>query len=106
MASPLPGVKEPHLAGRSYPAAPDALRALVGELLAGVDVLPGVIAAVAPHAPYAQSGAVAARALGAAGPRRRVVILAGCHHATLKGAATLPMRAYRTPLGELPIDAD
>src|SRR5213079_3059722 len=100
--------KEPHLAGRWYPAAPAELARRVEELLgAGGSPRPGVVAVVVPHAAYEYSGPTAARAFAAAGAGvRRAIVLAPSHFAGFRGAALLPMRGYRTPLGVVPIDAE
>src|SRR5207302_325353 len=53
------------------------------------------------------SGPTAARAFAAAGAGvRRAIVLAPSHFAGFRGAALLPMRGYRTPLGVVPIDAE
>ena len=108
MAGPVPSVKEPHLAGRWYPAAPAELARRVEELLgAGGSPRPGVVAVVVPHAAYEYSGPTAARAFAAAGAGvRRAIVLAPSHFASFRGAALLPMSGYRTPLGVVPIDAE
>jgi MEMO1 family protein len=105
---PEPAVKEPHLAGRWYPAEPAALEAIVRELLAAGDLpRPGVKAILVPHGPYRSSGPVAASAFAAvAGSARRVIIVSPTHFADFHGAATLPMRAYRTPLGSVELDGE
>ncbi len=103
---PLLRVKEPHLAGRWYPAAPAALDAAVRGLLAAAGPpRPPVAAILVPHAPLAHCGPTAARGFAAAGPgHRRVLVLGPSHLATFPGAAVLCVAAYRTPLGPLPID--
>src|SRR5207245_2487427 len=82
-------------------AAPAALSRCVEELLAaGGSPRPGVVAVVVPHAAYEYSGPTAARAFAAAGAGvRRAIVLAPSHFAGFRGAALLPMRGYRTPLG-------
>jgi len=106
MAGPLPSVKEPHLAGRWYPAGPaelaESVRALLG---AGGSARPDVLAVVVPHAAYQYSGPTAACGFAAAGAGvRRAVVLAPSHFAGFRGVAFLPMSGYRTPLGVVPID--
>jgi AmmeMemoRadiSam system protein B len=102
----LPRTKEPHLAGRWYPADAAVLARAARELLdAGGSSAPGVCAIVVPHAAYQFSGATAARGWAVAGRgRRRAVVLAPSHFAAFRGAAVLPMDGYRTPLGVVPID--
>ena len=101
-------MKGPQLAGRWYPAEPDVLARTARELLAaGGPARPGVFAVVVPHAAYQYSGPTAGRGLAAAGGgQRRFVVLAPSHFARFHGAAVLPMRGYRTPLGVMTIDAD
>jgi hypothetical protein len=108
MSTLLPRVKEPHLAGRAYPATADALSGAVRELLAaGGPPRPALAALLAPHGPLRHSGRVAARAFAAAGGGwRRAVVLAPTHFAALRGAAVLPLDGYRTPLGTVQIDAE
>jgi MEMO1 family protein len=105
MSGPLPRVKEPHAAGRWYPADGERLRATVRALLtAGGPPRPGVVGVLTPHGPWAQSGAIAAHAFAAAGPCRRALVLAPSHFADFAGAAVLPLAGYRTPLGVVTID--
>src|SRR5207247_9584963 len=67
----------------------------------------GAGAVAAPPAAYECSGPTAARAFAAAGAGvRRAIVLAPSHFAGFRGAALLPMRGYRTPLGVVPIDAE
>lgn len=108
MTSPVPRVKEPHLAGRAYPAAREALARAVDALLAVAgEPRPGTRAVLVPHGPFAQAGPVVAAGIAAAArPRRRVVIVAPSHFADFAGAVVLPMEGYRTPLGTVPLDGD
>jgi len=106
-AGPLPRIKEPHLAGRWYPAAADVLAASVREMLAGGAHRPHTDAILVPHAAYEYSGRTAARGFAAAGTGwRRALVLAPSHFAAFHGAAVLPMTAYRTPLGLVSIDQE
>jgi AmmeMemoRadiSam system protein B len=107
VTTPVPRVKEPHLAGRGYPAGPDALARSVSALLAVAGPpRPGTTAVLVPHGPLVQAGAVAAAGIAAAaGARRGVIVLAPSHFADLGGAVVLPMDGYRTPLGTVPLDA-
>jgi hypothetical protein len=68
-------------------------------------------ALVSPHAGYDWSGDCAGHAYatlrGPAGSKvRRVVILAPSHYAYLDGASVLPVSAYETPLGRVPVDRE
>jgi AmmeMemoRadiSam system protein B len=104
----------PAVAGSWYPASREMLSGLVDGLLddaaARVRAFPDPVAAlIAPHAGLGYSGAVAAAAFCGLRGRalERVVLLGPSHHFGFPGAA-VPDRAaaYRTPLGDVPIDDD
>ena len=104
----------PAVAGRWYPAHRAELISLVDGLLSAADARSasprgGSLAVIAPHAGLAYSGAVAAgaiRAIAGAGVDRLVVIGPSHHFAFAGAAVPSAAAAYRTPLGDLPIDAD
>ncbi len=104
-------VRPPAVAGALYERLPVALQVQVDGLLRTA-ATPGVtgrlVAAVAPHAGYVYSGRCAASVyrLLATGQVSRVFILAPSHRAAFAGVA-LPdaaLSAYRTPLGDVPVD--
>jgi len=101
--------REPFQAGRFYPADPRELRQTAQQALARAtraDLPRPVMGLVSPHAGYAFSGATAAWAYKQieGGPHRRVVVLAPSHYVPLSGASIYWGTAYRTPLGEIPMD--
>jgi AmmeMemoRadiSam system protein B len=103
-----PIVLGPAVAGSFYPAGRAALATLVDRLLAQAPETRGqALAAIAPHAGFSFSGALAAASLRAiAGPDvARVILIGPSHYFGFRGAA-MPdaARAYRTPLGDVPID--
>lgn len=70
---------------------------------------PAPVAAIAPHAGWIYSGAVAARSLAALGrgsPPSVLVLLGAVHRTRLDRAALWPRGSWETPLGDLPVDAD
>ena len=108
------------VAGTFYPADPVQLREQVDGFLAATSAAAGdAVAAeasvetpraiIAPHAGYPYSGPTAADAFatlrGAQGIRR-VVVIGPSHHVSFRGIALPDADAYRTPLGDLPLDAD
>lgn len=104
-------MREPAVAGSFYPADPSALEDLVDGLL---DRSTGVVedrpwGIVVPHAGYRYSGPVAATAYGALRPwadeLRRVLLLGPAHFVHVDGCAVAAAPAWRTPLGEVPVDA-
>lgn len=105
-------VRRPAVAGSFYPAEPDALRAAIDRAFAGAarppDDAPVPKALVAPHAGYMFSGAVAASAYTRIAPARdrieRVVLLGPAHRVWLEGVAASGYDAWRTPLGDVPVE--
>jgi len=104
VSDPLPRVKEPHLAGRWYPADPVALTARVRALAATNGRARRAVALVVPHGSFEHSGAVAGAAYGVVEPPRRVVVIAPSHFASFRGACVLRVTGYRTPLGVMVVD--
>jgi len=66
-------------------------------------------ALILPHAGYIYSGPIAAEGYqllaGHAGTIRRVVLIGPAHRVAFRGVALPGSRAFRTPLGEVPVDA-
>ena len=109
----MESVRPPAVAGAFYPADPDVLRNTVDELVADA-VVPAVDVAarifIAPHAGYVYSGPTAAVAyrllVDMADPPRRIVVVGPSHFVPIDGVAGTADSAFRTPLGEAPVDED
>ncbi len=115
-----PAVRPPAVSGRFYPSDPVELRATVATLLADArrphPLTPSphaergnVRAVIAPHAGYIYSGPTAARAFARVTIPGLVVILAPNHTgiSEAKGGVSLwEAGAFRTPLGDVPVDAE
>lgn len=108
----MSSVRGPAVAGMFYPRDRGALRDAVDRLL-GATAPDGRRAApralIAPHAGYAYSGPVAGEAFrrlaGAGGRFGRVVVIGPSHHVAFRGVAVpRSAGAFRTPLGEVPLD--
>jgi MEMO1 family protein len=106
-------VRPAAVAGLFYPADADALAATVDALVADADArVPAAARAakaiVVPHAGYVYSGPIAASAYAAIAYRhdtiRRVVLLGPAHRVALDGLALPSVDAFRTPLGDVPIE--
>ncbi len=103
-------VREPAVAGQFYPEEPGELRALVDGFLreAACKEREAPKALIAPHAGYVYSGAVAASAYACLARYRdvysRVVLLGPCHRVPVAGMAVSGADAFRTPLGDVPVD--
>jgi AmmeMemoRadiSam system protein B/AmmeMemoRadiSam system protein A len=97
------------VAGSFYPADPAALTAMMDAMLAKVPprTLDGpVLAVIAPHAGYEYSGPVAAYTYAALRGRSysRVVVIAPSHYEAFDFTSVYDGDAYRTPLGDVPVD--
>lgn len=106
----MTAVREPAVAGQFYPQDPGQLRTLVGTLLdaASGEAEAPPKALIAPHAGYVYSGAIAASAYARLRPHRdlykRVLLLGPCHRVPVAGMAVSGADAFRTPLGDVPVD--
>jgi MEMO1 family protein len=107
----MSAVRPPAVAGRFYPHNAAALRAMVSGFLDHADAGEAKAppqAIIVPHAGYAYSGAVAARAYAtlaaSAGRIRRVVLVGPAHFVWVDGVAAPTAVAFGTPLGLVPID--
>ncbi len=97
-------VREPAVAGRFYVAEPGALGSEVDRFL-GPQVAPApAIGLVAPHAGYVYSGAIAGSVYARVDVPPRVIVLGPNHTGVGARAALWPGGAWRTPLGEVPVD--
>jgi len=99
------------VAGTFYPDDPGRLAAMVDDFLAAAGSeatgrRPRAL--IAPHAGYVYSGATAGHAFASLGQRpagiRRVVIIGPAHYVSLRGLAIPSAGAFRTPLGDVPVD--
>jgi MEMO1 family protein len=105
----LDAVRAPVVSGRFYPETPAQLDRTVRELLAAVGdarVAPAR-GAVAPHAGYVYSGLTAAHVFARVDVPPIVVILAPNHTGICRapgGASLWEAGAFRTPLGDVPVD--
>jgi MEMO1 family protein len=109
MPSHAETVHPPQVAGMFYPAAPNALNALIADVRkhARPDGGGAPKVVIAPHAGLVYSGAVAATAFAPwarrAKPPRRIVIIGPAHRVAFSGVAVHPASKWRTPLGEIPV---
>jgi hypothetical protein len=102
------------VSGRFYPGARAELAAAVAALLAAARAEVGssppapVRAAIAPHAGYVYSGPTAAAVFARVALPALIVILAPNHTGVCRapgGASLWEAGAFRTPLGDVPVDA-
>ena len=105
-------VREAAVAGQFYPGSAAELDATVQNFLGHAEAGSGPVpkAIIAPHAGYVYSGAVAAtayaRLMPGAATIKRVVLLGPCHRVSVQGLALSGADAFRTPLGDIPVNKD
>jgi MEMO1 family protein len=96
----------PAVSGRFYPSHPTELRALVARFT-GAGEKTAVVRAKAclvPHAGYVYSGHVAGAVFARIALPKKILILGVRHYPRGENAAILSSGAWRTPLGDAPID--
>lgn len=105
-------IREPAVAGQFYPGNASELGATIRAFFEELEVTDGPApkALIVPHAGYIYSGPVAATAYARLRPWReqytRVILLGPCHRVPLRGFALSSAGAFRTPLGDVPLDKD
>ena len=104
-------IRQPAVAGAFYPANKAELRTMINNFLQNTKPvrLPAApIALISPHAGYVYSGHVAAAAYATIRNHtyKRVVVISPSHVEAFEGVSVFPGKAYRTPLGDAPIDRE
>jgi len=102
-------IRPPYVAGGFYPADANELGKMIDDFLAraSAEKLEGsLVALICPHAGYVFSGGVAAYSYIQLKGRNydRVVVLAPSHYETFPFSSIYEGDAYRTPLGDVPVD--
>lgn len=104
LASPTPRIRRPAVAGYHYPADAAALSDALDALLPrGIAPQPAC-AVIVPHDSFRRSGAVAAAALARVAIPARCIVLGPSHTNSWMRWSLMTAGAYRTPLGEVPVD--
>jgi len=107
-----PDVRESILAGAWYKNTKAELTEQVSGFLDKVPDSPKdanrVTALIVPHAGYTWSGPTAAYAFKAlkGASYNRVVVLAPSHHIAFQGGSIANVKAYQTPIGNIPLDTE
>ncbi len=104
-------VRDPVVAGGFYPADPEVLAKEVDKALAEAAPPPiegRLVALVVPHAGYRYSAGTAAYAykLIQGASYDTVFVLGVSHRYPLEGVSVYAGKAWKTPLGEVPVDGD
>lgn len=95
-----------------YPSGKKELEAMLGQMFSFAEKLPApktargkFLGAVVPHAGYAYSGEVAARAYLLVNPECRTVVILGTNHAGFGSRAAVSREFWQTPLGTVQTDS-
>jgi AmmeMemoRadiSam system protein B len=104
-------IRPPAVAGMYYPANTSKLRNDIQRYLdeASPPAISSLKALIVPHAGYLYSGPVAAfgyKLLQNAPVTERILILGPSHRAWFEGAVLADVVAFRTPLGDHPVDRE
>jgi AmmeMemoRadiSam system protein B len=101
-------LRQPAVCGRFYPSNAEELERLVLQYAPVDKEIPRerVKACLAPHAGYIYSGKVAGSVYGRIVLPRKIVILGVRHFPRGEQAAILSEGAWRTPLGDAPVDSE
>ena len=103
-------IRQPAVAGSFYPSDAEKLGQTLAGLVAGARAAPDerMRAVIVPHAGYAYSGAIAAEGFAALAAQKgqlaRLVVIGPAHFVAFQGIAAPAARAFRTPLGDMPVD--
>jgi MEMO1 family protein len=101
-------IRPPAVAGQFYPANPKELSRLVLQFTqenTGQEKIPAR-ACLVPHAGYLYSGHVAGRVFSRVTLPKKIVILGVRHYPRGQALAIVSKGAWRTPLGDVPIDEE
>lgn len=100
--------RSPAVAGRFYPARPEALRRDLEEYFGPPgepsETVESALGCIVPHAGYMYSGHVAGAVYRKLPPRSSYLILGPNHFGRGEPLATVSTGAWRTPLGDVSID--
>ena len=101
----VPMVRRPAVAGYFYPSDLTELRQLVGRLTAGPSERQSAHAVIVPHGSFRHSGAIAGAAFARVLVPRRCILIGPSHTGSWMPWSLMAQGSYRTPLGEVPVDA-
>ncbi len=104
-------VRQPAVAGGSYPATVPELTAKIQSFLrqaTPIGITGEILGMVSPHASYEYSGVIAAQGYRQLIGRQyeTVIVISPSHHEYFSYSSVMESGAYKTPLGEIAIDQD
>ena len=99
-------IRQPAVAGQFYPGTAEELRAAIDGLVDKEAVKEEVIGLVSPHAGYVYPGPVAGATISRVRFKDTFIVIGPSHTGMGQPFAIMTEGAWRTPLGDLEIDAD
>ena len=102
----MENLRPPVVAGKFYPANPVELRETVQACMKPTEEPTEALACMLPHAGYIFSGAVAGLTLGQIRLPATALLIGPNHSGRGPELSLWPGGAWRTPLGDVPVDAD
>jgi AmmeMemoRadiSam system protein B len=104
-------LKEPNVSGQFYPKDPKELSTEIDGYISAAQVPPyknHIPIIISPHAGYHYSGPVAAYSYKSVSQLsyKTIIILAPSHFYGFDGVSIWPQGAFKTPLGEVPVDTE
>ena len=97
-------IRQPAVAGQFYPASPAEIDAELGRMIHPGLAKRDAFAVLVPHAGWTYSGATAGKAYEAVRVPDHVILVGPNHHGTGSAYALYDSGAWRTPVGDVPID--
>jgi hypothetical protein len=97
-------VRRPAVAGYYYPQEPATLAAAIDELAAPVEAPSPALALIVPHGSLRHAGAVAGAAYRRSVIPRHCILVGPSHAPQWMPWSLMAAGAYRTPLGDVPVD--
>ena len=99
-------IRNPVVSGQFYPASPSQLKAMIEGMVNEKAVKEDIIGLVSPHAGYVYSGPVAGAVISRVKFKDTFIIMGPSHTGMGKPLSIMTQGAWRTPLGEVEIDAE
>lgn len=99
-------IREAVVAGQFYPASPSKLEEMIAAMVNDKATIEDVIGLVSPHAGYIYSGPVAGATISRIKMKDTFIILGPNHTGFGKAFSIMIEGAWRTPLGDVEIDAE
>jgi AmmeMemoRadiSam system protein B len=99
-------IRNPTVAGYFYPASPAEIKKMFAKYIDKSVPKEEVVGLLMPHAGYQYSGAVAGAAISRVSFKDTFIIIGPSHSGMGKPFSVMPEGTWRTPLGEVEVDAE